>query len=241
MSTMRLSNDVIDDFKANYVPSDNIGTAFLVLLALHKEDYEFLDKLDDSNKDRKMILLYRDLVYKGYLTENDEKSKVHFSLTPKSIELIESLNDDKGLDDNGVVVVKSKQTEFFLESNEPSDDDTVKSWIRDWLKLWPTKRADGTVIRSGTNVCTNKMTIFLKNNPRFDKSIVYKATKLYLEGEAERGWVYTHVASNFISKAESGRSLIKDSKLEAYCDIVISGDYKEKEKYSSLQDDSPFV
>lgn len=243
---MRLSNDVIDDFKQNYVSSDNIGTSFLVLLALHKGDYDFLDKLDDSNKDKKMILLYRDLVYKGYLTENednDDQSNVHFSLTPKSIRLIESVNEgvDEKLYEEQPVVLKSKQQEFYLEEKVVDDNAPVEIWIKDWLKLWPTKRADGTLIRSGSGVCKNKMNIFVKNNPEFTKEVIYAATRLYLEGEAERGWQYTNAASNFISKQEAPRSIVRDSKLEAYCNLVLSGEETNKTKYSDLRDDDPFV
>lgn len=232
---MRLSNDVIDDFKQNYVSSDNIGTSFLVLLALHKGDYDFLDKLDDSNKDKKMLLLYRDLVYKGYLIENEDnedQSNVHFSLTPRSVSLIESVSEEDEIE--VVTPVKAKK-----KSAESTKD--VANWIKDWLKLWPTKRADGSLIRSGSGVCRNKMNIFVENNPEFTKDIIYEATKLYLENEEAKGWQYTNAASNFISKQEAPRSIIRDSKLEAYCNLVVSGEGENKRKYSDLIDDDPFV
>jgi hypothetical protein len=241
---VRLNNDVIDGFREDYVTSDQMGTAVLILLALYRNDYDFLDKLDDSNKDRKMILLYRDLVYKGYLLENEDAedgSNVHFSLSDKSIKLIDSLNEQevetpviKLVEGGGA---KQKEKEVIVD---PSFQD-VEDWIKDWITLFPIRAVGHSYpLRTGKGVCANKMRMFMKNNPLITKQQIFDATKLYLKDEDKRGWQYTQMAGNFISKSESGRGSIRNSTLETYCNML-SQEKDKPSKYSELEDNSPFL
>jgi len=248
----RLSNEIVDQFKKDYITSNNIGTVYLVLLALWNEDYDFLDHLDDENKDRKMILLYRDLVYKGYLVEyedNPEYTNVHFGLTPKSVKLLTSVKEEP-LKEFEKITIK---TEEVLEQPivvEPEEVKTpksrkvdpkleeIQSWIKDWITLFPKNRLDGYALRSGKGVTANKMKKFLDDNKQFDKDIVFKATQMYLNQQAQSGFKYTLLAGNFIMKSEGGPGSPKNSTLEMYCDLVVDDNTSSN---INLVDDNPFA
>lgn len=241
---VRFSNEVVDAFKKDFISSDNLGTAFLVLLALQSEDYDFLDRLDDSNKDRKMILLYRDLVYKGYLLENEDaqySDNVLFSLTKKSKDLLSSyLNKAEEMRRPIVEEPREELLAKPLTIKESFDPKDARTWIKDWLNLWPTKRKDGYLIKSASGNCGNKMDAFLRLHPEFDKDLIYEATKLYLEQQSKKEYEYTMTSSNFISKQDAPRSALKNSVLEAYCELIMNGDVDKVVRFTELEDNSPF-
>lgn len=261
---VRLSNEIIEELKKNFVSSDQIGTAYIILNALYYENYDILDKLDDDNKDRKMIMLYRDLVYKGYLVENEDNedgSNILFSLTSKAKKLIEEDYEIEEIVkvkqepveetfDQFLARLSEKEQEPAIEIQEtiqdPSDFDRneVEDWIKEWIKLFPVRAIGHSYpLRTGKGVCASKMRMFLKNNPHITVINVFDATKLYLEEEAKRGWQYTTIAGNFISKSESGRGSIRNSLLETYCDKLLNPEEEDpnKSKYSDLEDNDTFL
>ena len=245
----RLSNEVITQFKSDFITSNNMGTTLLILLALYNEDYKFLDDLDDSNKDKKMILLYRDLVYKGYLYENEDNedsSNVHFGLTKKAIDLVNSVEDKPEPKNEAIEIAKSyidnsKLVEIEeFEEKEEKDVDPFRKWVYDWVNLFPKRRADGYPMRN-KGVCVNKMEKFLKipHHAEYTKDVILKATKLYLQEQEQNGWKYTLLAGNFIYKAEKGRGNVIDSTLATYCDLILNGN--EPSEYLEFEDNNPFL
>lgn len=259
---VRISNDVIKEFKENFISSEHIGTVILILTCLKIGDYEMLDQLDDTNKDRRMIMLYRDLVYKGYLSENEDNedsSNVHFSLTPKATRLLAVIDGTESITDLYTVETVEEAKEIIEEIIEEEvveepvkevpevspknfDRNEVEDWIKVWINLFPT-RANGHSypLRTGKGVCASKMRMFLKNNPEITVENVFDATKLYLKDEENRNWAYTMMAGNFISKAESGRGAIRNSMLETYCDKLINGDDEPASEYSDFEDNDPWL
>lgn len=246
----RLNTETIAQFKSDFISSNNMGTALLVILALYREDYNLLDELDDSNKDKKMILLYRDLVYKGYLTENEDNedsTNVHFSLTKKSIDLlkndIEVIPEIFKEKESTIVEVLVDTSQgiptFFVTKKEESDD--VETWISRWVEMFPVRRADNYPLRN-KGVCLNKMKIFLKmpEHSEYTKDVIFKATKLYIDEQYANGLKYTLIAGNFIYKGEKGRGSVKDSTLAMYCDIILNGGGKPS-PYQDMEDNNPFL
>lgn len=243
---VRLSNEIIDQFREDYISSDNMGTTLLILFALYRDDFDFLDYLDDSNKDKKMILLYRDLVYKGYLLENEDNedgSNVHFRLTDKAILLIDSLGEDR-LESKVEKPLEDVHKEYIINSKvvtpkaiELGDEDPIL-WIKDWLELFPTRGKSSYPLRSGSGNCVNKMRMFLKTHD-YSKYKIFEATKFYLRDQEADGFRFTQTASNFISKAESGRGNIRNSTLETYCELI-DNDSASTDSNQIVPDFNPF-
>jgi len=254
---VRLSNEAIDEFKANYITSNNIGTTFLVLLALDKNDFGFLEKLDDSNEDKQMILLYRDLVYKGYLVENEDNENadnVHFSLTKKAEKLIRGLKDEpEKLEEvkndyaveiqevkNALNSIPIKPKKVTISGPREEEINQISDWIKDWIALFPKRGAHNYLLRSAKGNTSNKMKELFRNNPEFNKNLIFDATKLYLKDQEKDGWKYVMIAGNFISKAEGGRGTNKNSTLAAYCELIMEGGGTPS-KLSHLKDFNPYA
>ena len=81
---------------------------------------------------------------------------------------------------------------------------------------------NGYKIKSKAKDCLNKMLKFLKDHPNYDKSIIFAATKNYVEEKRAVNWEFMKQATYFISKVG------QPSLLESYCEKVLAGE-KPKE------------
>jgi hypothetical protein len=92
---------------------------------------------------------------------------------------------------------------------------TINAWIEEWCALYPANvEFNGRKLRSKPKDCLNKMIKFCKENPLYDKSAIFAATKLYLQEQEAKDWEYTKQAIYFISK------IGQPSLLEQYCEKI---------------------
>lgn len=78
----------------------------------------------------------------------------------------------------------------------------VEDWIDEWYELWPrgVKSGGNMLVRSDKNGCLNKMRKFVKEYPEYDKGIIIRATKNYLDHLRMNNWAFIQAAHYYISK-----------------------------------------
>lgn len=109
-------------------------------------------------------------------------------------------------------------TEKYKNLNQKRNkEDSVELWIDEWYELFPkgVKSGGYYAVRCDKQGCIKKLKNFIKNNPEFDKNVILKATKKYVDEAALQGYAYMKTAPYFIEK--SGVSL-----LAGFCENVSS-------------------
>jgi hypothetical protein len=113
--------------------------------------------------------------------------------------------------------VTSKYIDHFIEKPFVSKiaKEKVEDWIDEWYELWPKGvKSGGYLVRSDKNGCLNKMKSFIKTY-KFDKEIIIRATKDYINHLRMSNFAYIQIAHYFISKNNS-------SNLAAACEDVLN-------------------
>lgn len=106
-------------------------------------------------------------------------------------------------------LVEGKIINLFVDTN-------CKLWIDEWLKLWPTGLYNGYRVSGNRAQVINRMNKFLKDNPEYNKDIIFKATQNYLNEKRKTNYSYVKKNSKFISDSDG-------SVLEAECYAVLNG------------------
>lgn len=88
-------------------------------------------------------------------------------------------------------------------------------WLNDYRKIFKAAR-NGNMGNKGQ--CIAKMNQFMHDYPEYNKGIIMKAAKSYID-ECVRNDRFARQADYFISKTENG---IKFSELEDWCDRVVN-------------------
>jgi hypothetical protein len=90
------------------------------------------------------------------------------------------------------------------------------AWIEEWTELFPKDvMSNGQPIYSTPKDCVNKMQKFLKDNPEYEKELIFAATKVYLLKQRQKDWEFTRTASNFINHQQKG------SLLASWCEACL--------------------
>lgn len=113
--------------------------------------------------------------------------------------------------------VTTKYIDHFIEKPFVSKiaKEKVEDWIDEWYELWPKGvKSGGYLVRSDKTGCLNKMKSFIKNY-KFDKEIIIRATKDYINHLRMSNFAYIQIAHYFISKNNS-------SNLAAACEDVLN-------------------
>lgn len=103
------------------------------------------------------------------------------------------------------LVITDLFVEDFVEKPIPSklNSNKVEEWIDEWIDLFPKGvKSGGYLVRSDRGSCLNKMKKFIKSYPEYDKEIIMRATKDYVNYYRMKQWNYMQVAHYFISKNE---------------------------------------
>jgi hypothetical protein len=200
------------------------------LFGLFDGKVEMLDCADDSNKERKMGILYKQLARRGFLEETKgAKGTPAWRLTPMGNEFVtylrEEYNDELATSDEPKRVKEDPQMEDFAVVAEEKDEleILVASWIKEYADLFPKPAAaGGKILRDHPHALISRMKAFVKQY-NYDKDTILKATKMYLdEQEASlEGHKYTRTSKYFISK-DRGESYISD--LATWCKRVTDGE-----------------
>ncbi len=74
-------------------------------------------------------------------------------------------------------------------------------WIQEYRELFPVGvRSGGFPVRGDLKGCIKKMEEFLETYPEYDKELILKVTKDYVERKKQDGYAYMQLAHYFIKK-----------------------------------------
>lgn len=190
--TLEITPDLILKLRGLGFYPDEMMSLLFVLKALETNEIEMLDNFDDLNTSKRAVILYQELFKKGYIERNKEGSATYFKLTAKGTE--------------------------FLASLEPPKPEPVNlDWVDEWRVLFPSTNGKGKVLRSSVKDLKKNFEKFFKAY-KYDKDIVFSATKAYLASEAGDNYAYTNENRYFIWDERKG------SKLAAWCGNIKNED-----------------
>lgn len=87
-----------------------------------------------------------------------------------------------------------------LFSNKKAKID-LNELVKEFRDLFPKgKNSGGYPYKGDKQGCMKKMSKFLKNNPEFDKELILKATKAYVNSKRKDNFAYMHLPHYFIEK-----------------------------------------
>lgn len=218
MNNLRLefNSNIINKIKSYNLTADNLGSILFILFALQEKRYDLLDTLDDSNKERRVLVLYRQLFRRNLLEQDTEDSSYHYKLTDTALKLIEdvrkefhSQNVEIHAEDLAPVVAPANETKL-----DTSDID-VESWIEDYVKIFPTGKHNNRILRMHPLDAIKRMEEFVETYG-YSKEHIFKATKAYIDNQANSntGHDFTTNSTYFISK---GVGKEKQSLLSVWC------------------------
>ena len=105
------------------------------------------------------------------------------------------------------LVLREKGLSLLSASKSQTKND-VKDWIEDWRNIFPSGRNNiGFLYRGSKSGCIDKMSKFVKKNPKYSKEQIFEATKKYVERFRAKGYVYMLQAHYFIQKQQVGSTL----------------------------------
>lgn len=196
---IQINEDIILRFIDEKLNLEHLGSILFILTALYEGRVDLLDIYDDSNKEKRVLILYRYLVRKGLIEEKSDDETL-YELTEK-----------------GAALVKFVKTE--RKEKEKTETKGVEDWVQDWINLFPEGKVEGRYLRSGKLECADRLTWFIKNYG-YDKDTIIEATKRYLESQqnSPSGHMYTRNANYFIFKGRSKQDRTSD--LATWCQIV---------------------
>lgn len=205
---IHLNAKIIQRLKSEDIYSDHMGSVIAVLIALDKGRIDLLDELDDFNKSKRLLLLYKQLEHRGFL-ESLATGKVNFKLTKKAQELLTFLYTQ--FKEEHVDIVQ----EVFKET--PKKVVVVKAAVEEWIdqynELFPKD------FQCHKHTLIPRMQVFVDTFPSYNKDIILQATKKYIQEHqnSEAGFAYMRQAEYFIFKGH-GSTRIWD--LATWCKKV---------------------
>lgn len=217
-----INKHILDRFRQENISLDYVGTIIVILICIYEQDFQLLDDIDDGNKSKRLLLLYRYLLRRGILeevpSENDEIAPL-YCLSDKGEALV---NFIQSFDESEMEVRKECASEI-LETEQK-----IEEWIADYLNLFPEGKYFGRSLRTNTKDCLDRMRWFL-NNYTYSREQIFNATKQYLEAQrtSPEGYKYTRNSTYFICKGKGGIDRVSD--LSTECEKVVRDGYKEVE------------
>jgi hypothetical protein len=194
-----VSKGVLDNLKKENIPMHLAGSVLLVLMALYDDNYNFLEYLDDKDKEKQVMLLYLMLLRKGYIEETtkQEMSEELYKLTKKGEEFIKY----------------ARATSLIVEDNDKNELDT---WIKEYNVLFPEPVRGQRNLRGSELSCITRMQWFLKKF-NYTKDHILAATEEYINSQAasQDGHKYTVTSDYFIKK---GNGTDMTSRLAQACE-----------------------
>jgi len=142
-----------------------------------------------------------------------------------------SPNPDEIFFENIIKTEKLRELFKEYEVEEPRGSPTIGigTWIDDWYNLFPSKvRSGGYPVRCDKRGCFKKMIKFCKDNPDYNKDIIFEATKFYITSAKNKDYQYMKLAPYFIEK--DGISM-----LAGECENIINRMKNNEKTYETEQ------
>lgn len=222
---IQFNANIFKRFQELKLSMEHVGSIIFILFALYEERYDLLDAFDDSNRERRAVILYDHMVIKGLIRPALEDEDVNFALTDKGIELIDFVKSE--FEKEHAVI----QVEELEVQAEKEVDQSPATWVADWLELFPKGKVNGRYLRTNKTECLEKLKWFMKTYD-YDRDTIFRATKAYLDTQAssEQGHTFTRNSSYFISKQLGNSRADKISDLATWCERVKDNDVPESQE-----------
>jgi hypothetical protein len=126
---------------------------------------------------------------------------------------------DENTDSSTLYIHNLKVTnKFLIDAKLKQVNLEVANWIKEWLDLFPKGvKTSGYYVKTDLTGCRTKMLRFVKNNPQFNKDVIFEATNAYIKDMEQRNFDRMKLAPYFIEK--DGISM-----LAGYCDQVLNSE-----------------
>lgn len=203
---IQFNKNIIQILKSHNLSVELLGSALFILFALSEERYDLLDLFDDNNKERRAIILYKQLELRGLLVETNSEEKSNFILTPKGKHLVTSLKTQFYKEDH--IEVNTEVLEKVVKIEK------IAEWIGEYNGLFPTK------FRDHSKIVSDRLESFMEEYPQYSKETIIKATKMYIKSQeqSESGHQFTRRSLYFIYKG-AGKDRISD--LATWCEKAL--------------------
>lgn len=205
--TLNFNEEIIDRLKKHGLNVDYMGSALLILFALYEKKYKLLDKFDDSNKERRAIILYRQLERREMLSSST--GDYLYTITPKGASIVEYI---KGQYKEEVV------TEDLVEKSEDLE------WVKSYIELFPKH------LRDNSKDVENRMSQFLLAHP-YSKDTILAATGWYLQNQVNENAEQYIMRSIYLIYKGAGAN--KFSRLASECENYIEFRKKQATDYDT--------
>lgn len=191
---VKYTKELIKAFRDQGLPSDILGSALLVLIAIDNGETEFLETFDDDMKERRVVILYRELDRRGFIAPREVGENIHYHLTPLGKSLLDKFDF-------------SQKTVFEVVNEAEKEEE---NWIQEYIQLFPKH------LRDNTQTVLTRMREFIKVY-KYSKEVILQATRQYLIDQEEKGenYKYTRRSVYFIWK---GRGTERISDLASWCE-----------------------
>lgn len=140
------------------------------------------------------LLQYRSIF--GQFVDKDSLDMV------RSLGYLDLKNEDDGYRFSNIFVT-DLFIEDFIEKPIPSKliTNDLKDWFDDWFDLFPKGvKSGGYLVKSDKAGCYKKMKSFVKEYPEYNKDIIIRATKDYINYMRMKQFEYMQLAHYFIMK-----------------------------------------
>lgn len=165
------SKEIIKKIRSLRLPVDHIGSILFILFALYEERYDLLDEFDDDSREKRAMMLYRDLERKELLERIDDE--VIYRLTDKGMDMIEFVKEQMQQEIRPEIL----EVKAMREINDSSE---IDSWIKDYIKLFPSGKLNGRYYRTSFRDVSDRMRWFIKTYG-YGRDVILAATKYYVQ------------------------------------------------------------
>lgn len=201
---IQFNKNIIKILKAYDLKIDHLGSALFILFALDEKRYDLLDDFDDGNRERRAVILYKELERRGLLESTKEDEKYNYKLSVKAEEAVELMRKEFSN------ALQADVTADVLEEIVKIEE--IEDWINEYIDIFPKR------FRDHYKTVAERMDDFIKTY-KYDKDVILKATKAYIKEQdnSDNGHTYTRKSIYFIYK---GISKDRISDLATWCDKI---------------------
>lgn len=218
MIEIQFNRNIIKRIKSFNFQVDQIGSIMFILFGLYEQKFDLLDEFDDYNKQRRALLLYKEMEIRELLVQNEdaERGTPHFTLSKAGIELVEFIKNE---------FVKTTHEEINTEKiavlgvDAKTNSEDPEDWIDEWMNIFPVGlKTGGRLVRGDKPSCIRKLKVFMKEY-KYTKDQILAATTAYIKSKEQDNFNFTRCAVYFIYRID-GTKNDRVSDLAAWCEHI---------------------
>ena len=217
---------VVDRMRKERILTDQMGTVAIVLVGLFNDELDFLDLLDEQNKDKRLVTLLKQMQHHNMLQPAEENL---FRLTHKGTEMATLILEETDKQLVKIITVQEETGEVveLKDTKEPED------WVREYCKIFPTTNGHNRGVRMHSAVARTKMKVF-QDQYGYNQETILAAARLYIQEQLDspEGHMFTVNTNNFIGKHKTDHPE-HNSMLAAYCARVLEEKESPKQQFDS--------